>query len=437
MKTLNRHTTGIVVSHPERVVQFGAGNFLRGFVDWIIQELNDQAGFDSSVVVVKVTPNGTYESLDAQDGLFHVHIEGIQNGEFISKTQLISCISRAVYPYEDYESYLALARQPEIRFLISNTTEAGIQFDANDQATDQPPTSFPAKLTVFLYERFRHLPDNGCIIIPTELVVDNGAQLREMILKYTDQWGLGADFAKWIQTHNMFCNTLVDRIVPGYLQNVTLDYDDKLLVMGEPYHSWIIEAPASLKDELPTASLNIKIVDDAEPYRETKVRILNGLHTSMVPIGYLLGLETVRDCIDHPVLGQFLQDEVYKEIIPMMTYDDLEAFTEAVFDRFRNPSIHHKLLSIAVNSSAKVKTRILPTLQDYMAKYQTMPQRLALALAAFVAFYQDESAPLNDDAEAIAAIRQDYKAYLGVDLDHYLAQIQKDGILSILEQLNG
>lgn len=416
-QTLHRKTANSPILCPERVVQFGAGNFLRAFVDWSIQALNEKADFNSSVVVVRVTPQGRYDALDNQEGLFHVHSEGIQAGALVSETKLITCISRSVYPYEDYEAYLALARQPEIRFLISNTTEAGIRYDESDNSTDTPPTSFPAKLTVFLYERYRHFEgaaDKGCIILPTELVTENGTQLREMILRYAQQWGLDANFADWINQHNIFCNTLVDRIVPGYPKDKSADiiqkigYDDKLLVMAEAYMSWIIEAPDSLQADFPVnqTDLNIKIVPDAAPYQQTKVRILNGLHSSMVPIGYLLGLETVRECIDHDVLGRFLQDEVEQEIIPSMDLleSELQQFAEATLDRFRNPALHHRLVSIMVNSSAKMNTRIVPTIIAFYEKHGQLPQRAVLAVAAFIRLYQGnwqgQAVPLSDD-EAI------------------------------------
>ncbi|MEQ8674860.1 MAG: tagaturonate reductase [Aggregatilineales bacterium] len=414
-KSLNRQTVSSPAdAYPERIVQFGAGNFLRGFVDWVIQNLNEQTPFASQVVVVKVTPNSTYEELDAQDGLFHVVLRGYQAGELIDEAKLITCVSRTVYPYQDFDAYLNLATQPDIRFIFSNTTEAGITFVESDSATDQPPSSFPAKLTVFLHHRFQHFqgaPDKGCIIIPTELVVQNGDQLREIILHYADLWGLSSEFSAWIKTHNMFCNTLVDRILPGFpAQDAEqimdrLGFDDRQLVMGEPYHSWIIEAPASLKDEFPVqqTQLNVKIVDDANPFRETKVRILNGAHTSMVPPGILLGLESVRQSIEHETLGQFIKDLVYHEIIPSMNLpeDELRAFADDVFDRFRNPHIHHRLLSIIVNTVPKIKERIVPTIVDYHAKYDALPERVVLAFAAFIRVYKGEwhgqPIPLNDD----------------------------------------
>ncbi len=476
---LNRENAGKTSISPERIVQFGAGNFLRAFTDWSIQELNEKADFDSSVVVVKVTP-GTYASLDAQDGLFHVHLEGIENGEFVSRTQLISCISRTVYPYQDYASYRALARQEDIRFLISNTTEAGISYNEDDALDDAPPASFPAKLTQFLYERYQHFEgaaDKGCIIIPTELVVDNGTQLKEMVLRYAEQWQLETAFSSWINEHNLFCNTLVDRIVPGYPEadsekiQANIGFEDKQLVMGEPYYSWIIEAPDSLHSDLPVAGVldGIKIVEDVEPYRLTKVRILNGIHSSMVSLGYLCGFRVVNEVMANEALTQLLLDEAYKEIIPSMELaeDELNAFAKAAFDRFRNPSIHHKLLSIALNSMTKVRTRILPTILAHYDKFDTLPERAVLAMAAFLRFYkgewQGEAIPLKDDESVIAWLDEQWKNSDSVDslvrailqneslwerdltkiaglqdmISDYIMRMDESGLLPIIEELNG
>jgi len=479
LQALNRKNAESPVVYPERIVQFGAGNFLRAFVDWTIQELNDKTDFNNSVVVVKVTP-GTYDALDAQDGLFHVHLEGIENGEFISQTQLISCVSRTFYPYGDFDAYQALARQDEIRFLISNTTEAGISYNEDDSADEKPPASFPAKLTLFLYERYQHFEgasDKGCIVIPTELVVDNGTQLREMVLRYAEQWQLDSGFAEWIEAHNLFCNTLVDRIVPGYPESDSakiqekIGFEDQQLVMGEPYYSWIIEAPDSLTTELPVAGVldGVKIVDDVDPYRLTKVRILNGIHSSMVSLGYMCGLRVVNEVMAHKALTQFLLDEAYKEIIPAMDLpeDELKAFAQSTFDRFRNPSIHHKLLSIALNSMTKVRTRILPTILAHYEKLGSLPPRAVLAMAAFLRFYkgewQGELVPLKDDESTIAWLDEQWKNCDSVDalvesilqneslwerdltqidglqemISDYITRMDESGLLPIIEELNG
>ena len=408
-------------THPETIVQFGGGNFLRGFVDWVVDILNDETDFAGSIALVKVTP-GRYDALDAQDCLFTTWLHGMTGDKFIEHTRLITAVSRTVYPYQDHQAYLALARQDDIRFIFSNTTESGIVFSPADRFADAPPATFPAKLARFLYERYRYSagdPKKGCIIIPTELIVDNATRLREIILDYAELWELETGFSTWVSEHNLFCNTLVDRIIPGYPQAdaerifAQLGYEDRLLVAGEIYHSWIIEAPARLLDQFPVdqtrTPLNVRIVDDAAPYRRIKVRLLNGAHTAMVPLGLLLGIESVREAIEHESLGPFIQDLVFQEIIPSVAgipAAELDAFARDVFERFRNPRIHHRLLTISLNSSAKVKERLLPSLSGYIDKTAELPLRLVLALAAFIRLYKGEpTIPLNDDPDLLEWFR--------------------------------
>lgn len=419
-KLLSRDLHPNLKRYPERIVQFGGGNFLRGFVDWVVDVLNAETDFGSGVVIVKATP-GTYEALDEQDCLFTTHLHGIQAGEFVEETRLVSAVNRSVYPYQDYDAYLALARQPEVRFIFSNTTESGIVFSAEDRLYDEPPASFPAKLTRFLYERFQHFAgaqDRGCIIIPTELIVDNATRLREIILRYAALWRLESGFGEWIDAHNIFCNTLVDRIISGFPQAeasrvfAQLGYEDRLLAAGEIYHSWIIEAERTLLDEFPVdrteTALNVKVVDDAAPYRTIKVRLLNGAHTSMAPLGILLGVKSVREAMEREALATFISELIFQEVIPSapdIPRGELEAFARAVFDRFRNPNIHHRLLTIALNSASKVKERLLPSLHGYLAETGELPERLVIAFAAFVRLYrgewQGEPIALNDDPEVL------------------------------------
>lgn len=418
LKPLNRQTAHIQTTYPERVVQFGGGNFLRAFVDWIVQELNEQAGFASSVVIVKPTAQGSYDQFNAQDGLFHVRMHGLRDGQLETICKLVSSVSRAVNPYSDYEAFSALARQHEVRFIISNTTESGLTFAAGDKLTDTPPSSFPAKLTVFLYQRFRYFQgraDRGCIILPCELIERNGDKLKQFVLQYADLWGLEPAFKDWVESSNQFCNTLVDRIVPGFPKTggeailEQIGFDDPLLIEAEQYHSWVIEAPESLADEFPVhkTNLNVRIVDDVEHYREVKVRILNGAHTSMTPLGYLLGLETVRQAVEHPQLGEFIRELIYAEIIPAFKTPskELDDFAQDVLNRFRNPFIQHQLLSIALNSISKFKVRLLPSLSDYISKKHQLPRRIGLAFAALIRFYKGEwngvTIPLKDDPAVI------------------------------------
>ncbi|MCY3831808.1 MAG: tagaturonate reductase [Chloroflexi bacterium] len=410
-----------VKRYPERIVQFGGGNFLRAFVDWVVDVLNAETDFGGGIVIVKATP-GVYDALDAQDCLFTTYLHGMQDGELVEETRLIGAVSRTVYPYQDFAAYLALARGAEIRFIFSNTTEAGLEFSPDDRLGDEPPATFPAKLTRFLYERYRHFggtAESGCIIIPTELIIDNATRLRECILEYAALWELDAGFASWIEAHNVFCNTLVDRIVSGYPQAdaprlfARLGYEDRLLAAGELYHSWIIEADASLLREFPVdrarTPLNVRVVDDAAPYRTIKVRLLNGAHTAMVPLGILLGLESVREAVEHEALAPFIERLIFDEVIPSVTKvapEELVAFANDVFDRFRNPHIHHRLLTIALNSSAKVRERILPSLLGYYDETGELPARLVLAFAAFIGLYRGEwrgePIALNDDPEVLS-----------------------------------
>ena len=377
--------------------------------------------------LVKATP-GSYQALDAQDCLFTTHLHGMRGSKLVENTRLITAVSRTVYPYQDYGAYLALARQNEIRLIFSNTTEAGIVYSAADRFEDAPPATFPAKLSRFLYERYQHFdgaPDKGCIVIPTELIIDNATRLRQIILDYAEQWGLDAGFAAWLREHNLFCNTLVDRIIPGYPQAdadrifAQLGYEDRLLVAGEIYHSWIIEAPASLLEAFPVdqsrTPLNVKIVDEAAPYRTIKVRLLNGAHSAMVPLGLLLGIESVREAIEHETLGPFIQEMIFQEVIPSVAgipTAELQTFAHAAFDRFRNPRIHHRLLTISLNSSVKVKERLLPSLCGYVEITGELPSRLVLALAAFIRLYKGEwlgqTFPLNDDTEVLEWFRQQW-----------------------------
>ncbi len=416
MQKLSRTMLENVARHPERIVQFGGGNFLRGFVDWVVDVLNAETDFAAGIALVKATP-GSYADLDAQDCLFTAWLHGMQDGQFSERTRLISAVNRTVYPYQDFGACLALARQPEIRFVFSNTTESGIVYSGDDRFADEPPRTFPAKLTRFLHERYRHFAgaaDTGCIIIPTELIEDNASQLREIILRYAELWGLETGFADWIGAHNHFYNTLVDRIIPGYPQAeaegifAQLGYEDRLLVAGEQYHSWIIEAPPSLLEEFPVdktrTPLNVKIVPEAAPYRLIKVRVLNGAHTSMVPLGILLGIESVRETMEDEALSHFIRRLIFDEVIPSVSEaprTELESFARDVFDRFANPRIHHRLETISLNSSAKVKERIVPSLLGYLKREGELPRRLAIALAGFMRLYRGDLIPLKDDAAVL------------------------------------
>ncbi|MCP2043354.1 tagaturonate reductase [Pontibacter sp. HSC-36F09] len=419
MKQLNRRTASLPKRHPVKVLQFGEGNFLRGFVDWIIDLLNERTNFDGQVHIVQPLDKGIVHLLQLQEGLYHVLLEGIQGGKTTRELRLISCIADATNPYENYKAYLALGENPELQFVISNTTEAGIAFDEADTGMESLPNSFPGKLTALLYHRFKHFngaSDKGLYLIPCELIEKNGEALRDAILAYAKHWSLPTEFTTWIEHHNYFCNTLVDRIVPGFpkdnIQEIQqeIGYHDNLVVKAEPFHLWVIEAPEAVRAAFPTneADLQVKFVEDLTPYRTRKVRILNGAHTALVPVAYLQGLRTVRDAIEDEKAGSFIRKAIFEEIIPTLdlAQGELEQFANDVIERFQNPFIRHELISISLNSLSKYKVRVLPSVLEYHKRKGQLPKRLLQSLAAMILFYKGEwngeSIPLNDTPEVLA-----------------------------------
>jgi tagaturonate reductase len=402
LKTLSRSTFP-TSSYPERVIQFGEGNFLRAFADWMIQEMNKKAGFDSGVVVIQPIAHGLTKKLSEQDGLYTLYLNGIKNGKPVSEHQIIDCIQRAINPYEDHPEYLANAENPDLRFAISNTTEAGIAYHKDDLLGDAPQKSYPGKLTALLYRRyqvFEGASDKGLIVLPCELIDRNGDNLKKIILQYAVKWELGREFIRWINDDNIFCNTLVDRIVPGYpkdkIESITkqLGYRDDLIVEGEQFHLWVIEGPAEVKAEFPAeqCGLNVIFTNNMEPYRTRKVRILNGAHTAMVPVGYLYGIKKVRESLEDKVVGAFIKNAIFNEICPTLDLPETELvqFSNEVLDRFKNPYLEHALLSISLNSISKYKTRVLPSVLEYIKRKHTLPKCLLFSLAALIAFYKGE-----------------------------------------------
>lgn len=426
-----------LVSKPEypiRFLQFGEGNFLRSFVDWIIHRMNKTMNFQAGVAVVQPIAQGLINMLNEQDGLYTLYLNGIKNGAAISEHEKIECIQKALDPYTDYAAYLQEAENPDLRFIISNTTEAGITFDEQDRPEARPPNSFPAKLTVLLHRRYQSFNGDttkGFIIIPCELINRNGDKLKEVILKYASVWGLEAGFAQWLEEANIFCNTLVDRIVPGYPRDrietiwQELGYRDQLVAEGEQFHLWVIEAPEQVAREFPAdkAGLNVLFTNNMAPYRTRKVRILNGAHTSMVPVGYLYGLETVRETVEHPAVGTFIQELIFEEIIPTLDLpkEELQSFAKDVLDRFKNPFIKHYLISIALNSTSKYKTRVLPSLLEFHRRNGRLPRRIVFALAALIRFYKGEingePIPLKDDADRIAFLKGLWESFENKEID--------------------
>ena len=431
---LNKESYKEFKTYPEKIIQFGEGNFLRGFVDWQIDKMNEEANFNGSVVVVQPQEGGLIDMLNEQDGLYTLYLQGIQNGEAVKNHKIINSISRGISPYRDYEGYLKLGENPEIRFIVSNTTEAGIAFDKDDKLNEGCQKSYPGKLTALLYHRFKTFngdTDKGVIIIPCELIDRNGEKLKEIVLEYAELWNLGQDFINWINNDNIFCCSLVDRIVPGYPRDTIeevraeLGYDDNLVDVGEIFHLWVIEGPEYIKDELPIekAGLNVKVVDDMTPYRTRKVRILNGPHTAMVPVSYLYGLETVGESMNHEVIGKFVNEVIYDEIIPTLDlpHEELVEFADAIIERFKNPYVKHYLISIALNSISKYKTRDLPTLTEYLKRKGKLPKKLVFSLAALIEFYKgkrgNEDIKLEDDENILGLFKGLWSQCDGSDKD--------------------
>ncbi len=420
MQPLNRTVTHLKSTSPIKVVQFGEGNFLRAFVDYAFQKLNQEANFDAGIAVVQPIERGLVNMLNGQDGLYTLFLKGIQKGKEIQHKELITNIVKGVDPYSNFTEYLNLAKEEALQFIISNTTEAGIAYVDTDTMEMQPPNSFPAKLTVLLYERFKHFkgdPGKGLTIIPCELINHNSDTLKEIILKYSDDWNLGEDFKNWLTTHSSFHNTLVDRIVPGYPKdeieeyNAQLSYKDNLIVAAETFLLWVIEGDEALKEKLPfhKTDLDVKIVNDMQPYRTRKVRILNGAHTAMVPFSLLYGNTTVKQTVDNHFTGQFVNNAIFNEInhtLPMAK-EELDSFAEEVLDRFRNPFIIHNLSSIALNSISKFKVRVLPSLLEYIDIHKKIPTNLTFSFAALIRFYKGtwkgENLPVNDSDEIVEA----------------------------------
>jgi tagaturonate reductase len=386
---------------PERVLQFGEGNFLRAFVDWMLDRMNTRGLFGGRVVVVQPIATGMAEAINAQQGLYTVILRGIERGEVRETREIVSSVSRCLNPYTEYEAFLSCAENPELRFVVSNTTEAGIRTDPADRLDSRPAPSFPGKLTQLLYARFLHFagdPVRGLVMLPCELVEKNGQGLERAVRQTAESWNLPAEFTRFLTEACTFTSTLVDRIVTGYPKDEAgalaekLGYEDPLLVAGEIFHSWVIESPRPLERELPLkeAGLNVIWTRDIAPYRERKVRILNGAHTMTALAAYLAGKETVRECMQDPLFASFVERGIQDEILPTLELPrpELQEFAEAVVERFKNPFIQHYLMSISLNSVSKYKARILGTVIDYMRECGKLPPRLTFALAALIVFYR-------------------------------------------------
>ena len=390
---------------PERIIQFGEGGFLRGFVDWMLQKINENSDFNGSVVVVQPIEMGLCDLLSSQDCLYTHLIRGVEGVE----SGIIDVISRCVKPYEDFESYLKLAENPDFRFIVSNTTESGIVYSDEDKITDAPPKTFPAKLTLLMKRRYE-LGLGGFIFLPCELINRNGDNLKACVLKYADLWELGDGFKSWVESENVFTNTLVDRINTGYPkdEDLKLGYEDKMVNTSEFFHLWVIETEYDLDKELPFSSSDLNVIitrDKLEMYRTRKVRILNGAHTSLVPYALLSGFDTVKSCIDDEVMREHVRKCVFDEIIPTLDLpkDELESYAASVIERFSNPYIKHYLSSIALNSVSKFKVRVLPSILEYINRFGKTPPTLVFSLAKLIEFYKTGTP--NDAPEVIDFIK--------------------------------
>lgn len=384
----------------ETVIQFGEGNFLRGFFNYFLQKMNEKGLYDGKAVIIQPRAGGKCGLLNEQDCKYNLYLRGIQNGEIVKEHTFIESVSRCIDPYKDFDGYLALADNPDFRFIVSNTTEAGIEFVDSCKFDDTPALSFPAKLTQLLYRRFKN-GLKGFILLPCELIDNNGAELKKCVLKYAKLWNLEAEFATWLETENHFVNTLVDRIVTGYPNDETKDAhpDDKFLDTAEIFHLWVIEGDFEEEFPLKEAGFNVIWTDDAKPYKKIKVRILNGAHTSLVAGALLSGIETVGEAMNDNVTSLFLNKCMKEEILPTIGENDESiAFADAVFDRFKNPFIAHKWRSIALNSVSKFSVRVLPTLLEYKEKNGEYPKKLSLALANLIYFYKNDT---PDDAKDV------------------------------------
>lgn len=391
---------------PEKVIQFGEGNFLRAFVDYMFDKINEEGLFDGGITLIQPIPGGDFlrNILNEQEGLYTLIARGREDGEKVVQKRLITCVNRCINPYVDLDTYNECAKNPELRFVVSNTTEAGISWKEEDMITTEPQDSFPAKVANFLYVRFKAFDGDkskGLVFIPCELIDDNGKTLKKYVLQHAKNWNLGDEFIDWIETACVFTSTLVDRIVTGYPRNEAKDlceqfgYEDNAIDTSEIFHTWVIEGPAELEEELPFPKAGLKVIftPDVKPYKKRKVRILNGAHTCSVLGAYLSGYDIVRDVMNDEMFYKYLEDALNNEIIPAitseeLTHDDLKGFADAVFDRFKNPFIDHKLLDISLNSTSKFEARVLHTIQEYYAQKNELPKILTFSFAAYLAFYK-------------------------------------------------
>lgn len=391
----------------EKVMQFGEGNFLRAFVDSFIDIANEEVGYNGKVVVVQPIAQGLTDVINQQEGLYTLYLRGSDKGVKVDEKRVISAVSRCINPYGDWQKVLDFAKSDDLELIVSNTTEAGIVHDAESTFDQAPPISFPAKLTRVLHERFS-AGKAGIIMLSCELIDNNGKELLRCVNQYIDDWKLSDDFRRWVNEENVFCSTLVDRIVPGHIRdaveakalNDANGYEDQLMDVGEIFGIWVIEGPDGLEGRLPFQGANVPVmvVPDVTPYKKRKVRILNGAHTGFVMGAYLAGYDIVRDCMHNEAIVGYMNKMLYDEVIPTLplSKQDLMDFAASVQDRFNNPFVNHELMSISLNSTSKWQARNMPTFLDYVSRNKQLPKCLTTSFAAYIAFYSNEVQALTD-----------------------------------------
>jgi len=409
MQRLSQQIKPRSASRPTRVLQFGEGGFLRAFCDWMIDVANEKGTMDTGITIVQPIAKGMLPLLNAQDNLYTLLLRGKENGEVKKDVRVITSINDTINPYNNFDAFLKAAHNEDLRFVISNTTEAGIVYTGTDKYDDKPQASFPGKVTRFLHERYL-AGKKGLVFLPCELIDHNGDELKEAVLKNAKLWNLDEKFINWIETENIFTNTLVDRIVTGYPRGEAeaifeeLGYEDQQLDVAEPFGLWVIEGPLSIAEELklPKAGLPVIFTEDVKPYKLRKVRMLNGAHTSMVLAAYLAGFETVGECMADKDVRAYMDKALTDEIMPVINLpkNELQAFKEAIFERFENPFNRHLLLSIALNSVSKFRARVLPTILEYREMKGELPRILTFSMAALIAFYSKGDGA-QDDQEVL------------------------------------
>ena len=405
------YTGYILEKAPEKVLQFGEGNFLRAFVNYWFDLANEKADWNGKCVLVQPIAPGLAKMINEQEGLYTLYLRGSQNGQKVDDKRVISSVSRCLNPYEEdgFQQMLEVAASDDLEIIVSNTTEAGIVYDPACQLNDRPCSSFPGKLTQVLYHRYQ-AGKKGILMLACELIDNNGKELRKCVNQYIDQWGLEDGFRKYVNEECTFCGSLVDRIVPGRIRDpkevAELEqkhgYADPLLDVGEVFGLWVIEGDPALNDVLPFRKAGLEdkvfVTPDMTPYKKRKVRILNGAHTGFVLGAYLAGHDIVRECMNDPVVLGYMNKMLLEEIVPILPLDqeDCRNFAAAVQDRFNNPFVNHELMSISLNSTSKWRARNMPSFLEYIEKTGKLPKCLTMSFAAYIAFFSSDIQELTD-----------------------------------------